>query len=915
MTWKARNLAGVATLAMLAIAAPSARGQGERFPEGTITAIQFEGNATIPSEKIKAKLLSRVGQPLDQEKVEADLKSLMGTKWFSDVEPFCEESPPGSHKYILIFRVREMPVLTKVEYRGRHAVRQKEIEDTTGLKVGNRADPNRTQMAVGQIQRLYQEKGYDLVSVTLLQGGNPGDTHVVIEIFEGPKVKIASIDFKGNLFASDATLKTHISSRKPILGFFGKYHREMLEEDRQKLIDYYYSQGFFEVKVTPVTRPGEQPGNVDLTFVVSEGTRYKVRNVILEGNKKIKSETLRSDLELHSGKPFMMAVRDADKNRMLLKYGEIGCIDAQIAVEPRFTNELGVVDLVYKIEEGELYTLAELRIQGNTRTRDKVIRREAVQAGLLPGEVLDRTRIEIFRRRLTALGYFQNDPQHGKQIDVKIAARRPGDKPYGELMMSLLGDAPQARMQDPGPAVESAPPGQGPATTSEPNPPGLSPFGANNPFSPPADTPPIEVPVPAPGLRPGLAPAPGLAPGPPVVPVVPVNPPPPPVGTGEPAGTFPSIPGMNMTDVSPDRNDAFPNRSFADIVTSVEEAPTGRFMIGVGANSFQGLMGNVQIYEKNFDLLNFPRSFSDLTNGTAFRGGGQEFRVVLNAGTLINMIQVSLREPYLFDLPIGAGATGYVFQRIYPNWDERRGGGRFSLGRQIGTAMYADFAVRAEDVDFFGYKVPAPADYLAASGNTTLVSLRSSFRLDNRNSPFMATKGQYLEVATEQGFGSFTFSKFDAEGRIYIPTGSRPDGTGKRFFTLRGHFGIATESTPVYERYFAGNFGNLRGFQYRTVSPHAFGVPTGGVMMALGSVQYQFPWNARDTFHQIFFTDFGTVTGNYHFSDMRVSVGTGLLVAIPAFGPMPFEFDLAFPVLFQQGDKVQYFNFSVGGVW
>jgi outer membrane protein insertion porin family len=907
MRGKARNLAYVAIVAMSAITASPAHGQSERFPEGTISAIQFEGNATIPSEKIKAKLLSRVGQPLDQEKVEADMKSLMGTKWFSDVSPWYEESPPGSHKYILIFRVREMPVLTKVEFPGRTAVRLKEIEDTTGLKVGSRADPTRTQLAVGQILRLYQEKGYDMAQVTLLKGGNPGDTHIVIEIFEGPKVKIGSIDFKGNVFASDATLKTHIGSRKAILGLFGKYHRDMLDEDRQKLIDYYYSQGFFEVKVTPVTRPGATPGHVDLTFVISEGTRYKVRNVVIEGNSKIKGEILHSDLELHSGKPFMMAVRDADKNRMLLKYGEIGCIDAQISVEPRFTNQLGVVDLVYKIEEGEPYTLAELRVQGNTRTRDKVIRREAVQAGLLPGEVLDRNRIEIFRRRLTMLGYFMNDPQHGKQIKIDIVGRRPKDKPYGELMMPILGEMTQARMQDPGPgpAIEPAPPGLGPGTTSEPNVPGLSPFGAANPFSPPADTPPVEVPTPIPGPPPGA----------PAIPAIPANPPPPPVGTGEPAGTFPSIPGMNMTDVSPDRNDAFPNRSFADIVTSVEEAPTGRFMIGVGANSFQGLMGNVQIYEKNFDIFNFPRSFSDITNGLAFRGGGQEFRVMLQAGTLINMIQVSLREPYLFDLPIGAGATGYVFSRIYPNWDERRGGGRFSIGRQIGTAMYADFAVRAEEVDFFGYQVPAPADYLAASGFTSLVSLRPSLRLDNRNSPFMATKGQYLEVSAEQGFGSFTFTKFDAEGRVYIPTGSRPDGTGKRFFTLRAHYGVATESTPVYERYFAGNFGNLRGFQYRTVSPHAFGVPTGGVMMAVASVQYQFPWNARDTFHQIFFTDFGSVTGNYQFSDMRVSVGTGLLVAIPAFGPMPFEFDLAFPVLYQYGDKVQYFNFSVGGVW
>ena len=172
----------------LSVGTPSARAQGDRFPEGTIAKIEFEGNATITTDKIKPKLLSRVGQPLDQEKVEADLKTLMGTKWFSDVTPYYDETPPKSGKYTLTFEVREMPLLTKVEFIGRKAIRLKEIEDTTGLKKGNRADPTRTRLAIGQIQRLYQEKGYDLASVTLMEGGNPGDTKVVIEIFEGPKV-------------------------------------------------------------------------------------------------------------------------------------------------------------------------------------------------------------------------------------------------------------------------------------------------------------------------------------------------------------------------------------------------------------------------------------------------------------------------------------------------------------------------------------------------------------------------------------------------------------------------------------------------------------------------------------------------------------------------------------------------------
>ena len=87
-------------------------------------------------------------------------------------------------------------------------------------------------------------------------------------------------------------LKTHITSRKPILGLFGRYQEGLLDEDRQKLIDYYQGQGFFEAKVTPVTRSGKNPGEIDLTFVIHEGVRYSVRKVIIQGNSKLKTEKL-----------------------------------------------------------------------------------------------------------------------------------------------------------------------------------------------------------------------------------------------------------------------------------------------------------------------------------------------------------------------------------------------------------------------------------------------------------------------------------------------------------------------------------------------------------------------------------------------------------------------------------------------
>ena len=374
----------------------------QALPEGKISEIRFEGNASIPPEKIKAKLLSKVGQPFDMQKINTDVKTLFGTNWFSQVDAYHDESPPGSGKYALIFAVREMPILTFVEFRGRKAIKLKDIEDTTGLKKGGRADPTRTPQRgpTSDLPAPYKEKGYDLAEVLeLIEGGGmPGDTKVVMQIFEGPKVHIGGIDFVGNTFATGAMLKTHITSRQPILGLFGRYQEGLLDEDRQKLIDYYQGQGFFEAKVTPVTRPGRNPGEIDLTFVVHEGTRFSVRKVILQGNSRLRTDKLMDDLELHSGKPYLTTARDADKNRILIKYNEIGCIDTDVSVEPRFTNQLGVVDLLYNISEGEPYLLGELEIVGNDRTKDKVIRREAVMAGLLPGEILElANRLEIFR--------------------------------------------------------------------------------------------------------------------------------------------------------------------------------------------------------------------------------------------------------------------------------------------------------------------------------------------------------------------------------------------------------------------------------------------------------------------------------------------------------------------------------------
>ncbi|WP_406701084.1 BamA/TamA family outer membrane protein [Singulisphaera sp. Ch08] len=902
-----RAVLALATLAQFLVPSPRAWAAGENeLPEGTIVEVRVEGNVSITSDQVRAKLLSREGSQLDQERIDADIQTLLGTKWFSDVSPYFDKAP-NDKGFILTFVVRELPVLTHVEFRGLKHLKLKDIEENTGLKKGNRADAARTQLAVDQIRRLYAEKGYDTAEVTLLEGGERGQTRVVMQIFEGEKHKVGGIDFVGNVFASDATLRTKITSKVAILGLIGgKYNRDNLDEDVRKLTEYYQGQGFVEVKVTPVTRPGSSLGDLRISFVIAEGVRYKVRNIEFKGNSKLSTAKLKDGLMMHSGQPILETLKETDRKNLMTKYYEIGCIDTMIRPVPNYTDKPGIVDLVYEIEEGEPYLLGDLIIRGNDRTKDKVVRREALMAGFLPGEVLNLNRMDTFKQRLGNTGYFVMTPEMGgKPIDLKVINRRPGERPYGDGLIPDLTDGSTTRMQDPGPEPPALPPPVLVDPPADAGPGGLEPFGAGRTFAPPRDVPPIDVP-----LNPG-APAPVVVP--PGFPGA-VSPTPP-VGAGEPPGMEPSIPGMNMTDVGPDRQDPFPNRSFADVVTSVSEAPTGRFMAGIGASGFQGLNGSLTITEKNFDLFNVPRNFDDITSGKAFRGGGQDFQVSLMAGTMINRFTVSLRDPYLFDLPIGGGASGYLFQRVYPDWTESRGGGRFSLGRQFGTSTYADVAARIEDVNFNGYKTPAPAEYLAATGHTTLATLRPTLRFDNRNSPFLPNKGQYLELSFEQGWGTFTYPKAEIEGRTYFTTGSRPDGSGPRILSFRGHFGVTGRDTPVYERFYAGYLGSLRGFQYRGVGPHVLGSNIGGTMMAIGSVEYMFPLIASDALRQVVFTDFGTVENGYNFTNIRASVGTGLRLTLPQFGPLPISVDLAFPVAKAPGDKVNYFNFSIGAVY
>jgi outer membrane protein insertion porin family len=902
--------------------------------------VKVEGNQSITTEQIRGKMKTKADRLFSQNAIEDDYQKLWATQWFSDLKINKDYVQNDLSKMIVVVRVVENPILRDVEYigliEGWGHVKKKDIEERTGLKKGKRADQSKALMAANNIKELYVEKGFDKAEVKLLQGGKAGETKVVIQIFEGPKFEVGHIDFIGNRFVEDSILATKIESQRGY--FFGKLaarrSTDNLSGDHRALVKYYADNGFFDVSVSATTKPGKELGQEEITFTISEGLQYKVGQVVIQGNKLLPQEKLREGLLLKPGMPYNEAIRETDYNTILSKYWAIGCLSTRITKGQPIDEKPGLVNVEYTIEEGNPYILGQIIVKGNGRTKEKIVRREATMAGLLPGELLDQNRVEIFKRRLGSTGYFangQNPAQSmgtgAKPIEIQVIPR--GTNPYDDnLLSNLNGLSLNPRMQspdpsDPPPGAPMLPvdppaipplevpqiPGGGDVAgpVQQPGPPpigpeGPVPFGSGGVFDPQPNT----VPQPA-GPPTGLPPLPqGPGPGPRMTP-----------NGGPPLeGQEPTLPNSNMFSTGPDDNEPFKGRSYADIVANVSEAPTGRLMFGFGASSYGGLSGTAILHESNFDIFAIPRSWADLTSGRAFRGAGQELRVTLQPGTLYQSYVVSFRDPYLFDLPLGLGLSAYENSRYYPDYSERRAGVRGSLGYQFGPQIYADTAVRVEDVDVHGFKYPAPADMLAAAGHTTLATIRPSIRFDNRNNPIAPTSGSYLEAAFEQGGGTFSYSKFTIEGKQHWTLGQRPDGSGKRTLVARGVFGITGRDTPIYERFFAGDYRSMRGFYYRGVGPHDLGVNTGGVMEAINSIEYQFPWTASDKFQQVFFVDYGTVEANYGFTTFRAAIGTGFRIVIPQItGQLPLAFDFAVPVAKAEGDKVRYFSFFIGAFW
>ena len=353
---------------------------------------------------------------------------------------------------------------------------------------------------------------------------------------------------------------------------------------------------------------------------------------------------------------------------------------------------------------------------------------------------------------------------------------------------------------------------------------------------------------------------------------------------------------------------------FKDIRVRVRETKTGQFIVGGSVNSDAGLTGNLALNERNFDITRIPTSWDDFRQGRAFRGGGQELRLEAAPGTNFQRYSVTFREPYLLDTPFGLTTSGYYYNRAYAEYNEDRYGGRVTLDRRLDPIWTASLSTRIEGVNIKDIPGFAPPDISDFRGGHFLLGLRAGINRDTRDSYIYPTRGNVFDAGFEQVLGDYNFPIGTAEFTQFFSSRylAREDGSGRHVLGFRTQVSVAGSNAPVYERFYAGGIRSFRGFSFRGVGPAQNNLSLGGTFAFLNTVEYQVPILPNDKMFAVAFVDHGTVERRFEIRDYRVSVGAGIRVSVPALGPLPLAFDIAFPVVRAPGDNRQIFNFSVG---
>ncbi|PYK26265.1 MAG: outer membrane protein assembly factor BamA [Verrucomicrobia bacterium] len=414
--------------------------------------VEYTGPPTVSKERILAYMRTKVGQPFNDATLEQDVEALYKSGAVQNVRIFGE--PQGDGVKVIV-QVQTRLIAREIVIEGAERIGAKKLRKEIKLKLNQPIKEEDLEEAREKIIEIYQSHGFTDVGVQFrVDPIDPthGTARVVFTVNEGAKGAVAQISFEGNAHFSAWRLRKEMKTkRKTIVAFIdksGRLDEAQLQQDLDSLREWYRDHGFIDVEIKGVRRERNAKGALTITIVIAENSQYHVRNLTISGEKLAREEGIRPLLKMKEGSVYSPKQLHDDAKAVADAYGSGGYVDLVITPESTPAGP-ALVDVHYKIEEGERSYLNRVTIEGNTRTKDKVIRREVLVA---PGDVFNTVRADTTKKRLENLGYFSKvetypedtDVPGRKDLTILVQEKRTGSLSFGggfSTVDSLVGFA------------------------------------------------------------------------------------------------------------------------------------------------------------------------------------------------------------------------------------------------------------------------------------------------------------------------------------------------------------------------------------------------------------------------------------------------------------------------------------------
>ncbi len=381
--------------------------------------VRVKGNQRIEKDAILAVVRTRPGTVLDYEKLDKDLRDIYRMGYFSDVKIEVKDGKKGK---IVTFIVKEKPIISKIVFEGNKNVSEDKLKKEIGIKLYSMLDYSALRQSINKLKDYYAQKGYYNAEIKYEVISMPKNQVIIkYKIKEHKKVYIKKVEIIGNKkIKTKAIKKVMFTKEKSILTWFtgaGYLDKKKLEYDVHRITIFYHNHGFIRARVAePKVRYDKKLGGFVVTFEVYEGPQFHINRVSVAGDLIKPADEIMKVIKIKKGDVFNREQIRKDIESIKKVYANEGYAFAEVIPLNRYHKKKHLIDLIFKISKGPKVKIERINIQGNTITRDKVIRRELK---LVEGDYFSGKKLQESIDNLNRLGFFK---------DVKIEKRRGSAK-------------------------------------------------------------------------------------------------------------------------------------------------------------------------------------------------------------------------------------------------------------------------------------------------------------------------------------------------------------------------------------------------------------------------------------------------------------------------------------------------------